>query len=106
MDQRRLLLPVEGRHQGYGRRGEHEGESDLSLLRDDPVFLLFDLIWVRMPEEDVHEGPNTRKKKGRYPLYRSRKFAFLFPLPSFPVFYLTGMDDGPCVVSPLTLWVY
>lgn len=56
MDQQRLRLPVEGHHQGYGRRGEHEDESDLSLLRDDPVFLLFDLIWVRMPEEDVHKA--------------------------------------------------
>ena len=63
MDQRRLLLSVEGRHQGYGRRGEHGGESDLSLLRDDPVFLLFDLIWVRMPEEVVYEALTHEKKR-------------------------------------------
>jgi hypothetical protein len=56
-------------HQGNGSQGEHGGEFDPFLLRDDPAFLLVCLIWAQMPEENV--SPRETNDQATYFIIRN-----------------------------------
>jgi hypothetical protein len=76
---------VGGHHRGYGQRGEHEGEFEPALLRDDPVFLLFGLIWVQTPSKGVREGL-THEKKDQIATLSFEVLRLSFPFPFFSAF--------------------
>jgi hypothetical protein len=76
---------VGGHHRVYGQRGEHGGEFELALLHDDPVSLLFGLIWVQTPNKGVREGL-TPEKKDQVTTLSFEKLCLCFPFPFFSAF--------------------